>query len=225
MKQTMRTGRADRIMAIKRLPEFKNDFAEFLKIKKTRDRDLIFKKACELETKWGEPLELIEKADEFYYGVTKKGKILYCIRVVSAIEEEPIRKLPLREGEKVVKRQITGSRLYLEVDIFNATKEQLIEDFKRVISKYDPYLPELRKNKKRETKLDHWKVYDLYQERKNFLEVTREIFKVESSMKKEKLDPNYDERLLKQVRNAYKRAEKIIENTRLSLNLPPKPPQ
>jgi hypothetical protein len=212
-EKVLRISRADRLMAIKRLPEFKRDYEEFLKIKKTGKSDLIAKKAYELEEKYGDHIEAIENAEKIYYEITKKGKDpSFCIRVVHTIEKDPIREFTFRDEGKVTKRWIEGERLYLEVDIKNATKEELIKDFKRIIDRYDDFLPELRKSKKRESKLDHWEVWDRYsQEGRNLLNVTRRIFNVNGN-------PNFDfdENLYKQVKDAYKRAKNIINSVKLT---------
>lgn len=207
-----RISRADRLMAIKRLPEFKKDYQDYLKIRKKGDQTLIIEKIVELYKKWGEEIPSIENAENIYYNVTKKGENpSFCIKVVYSIEKNPVREYALGNGEKITKRWIEGDRLYLEVDMRNANRGELIKDFKRIIDEYDDILPGVRGTRKRKTKVDHWEVWNTYQKNKNLQNVTRKIFDV-----KGKLYKDFGEGLYKQVVRAYNRAENIIKSVKSS---------
>jgi hypothetical protein len=180
-------------------------------IKKTENPDLISNKAIELDLKWGERIEAIEVAEIIY-----KQTHSFCIRVVHMIEEDPIREFAIGDGEKVVERWIEGNRLYLKVDIKNATKYELIKDFKRVIDQYDDCLKDVRKSKKRTTKLDHWTVWDMHNEgNQNLLTITKNLCYGKKKPSGKLGNPTYNKPLMKKYKNvqgAYNRAKDIIES-------------
>ncbi len=209
MKDAKRISKADRLMAIKRLPAFMIDYEEYL-IVKSKNSELGYKKADEMGIKWGEPLASIEKADEIFYDVTKKGKDpSFCIKVVHSIERDPLSRFSLGDGSEVTDWFLSGDRLYLEVDIKNATKNELKKDFKRIIDGFDNYLKKESGKRNRQTIFDHWEVYDMHhKENMNFTQIAR-------ALSREKGNPTYNpdlEAALKAVKRAYNAAEAIMQN-------------
>ncbi len=130
------------------------------------------------------------------------------------IERDPIVHFVVADVKENDEREITdyclsGERLYLEVDIKNATKNELKKDFKRIIDEFDNFLKEERKKRDQQTKVDHWKVYDMrHKDKLNFTQIARKL-----SEKKGNSTYNSDlEAALKAVKRAYNAAEVIMQN-------------
>ncbi len=188
-------------MAIKRNDEFKRDYEELLKRRETGNEDLVSEQSFEIFKKWGEEVEAIVRADEIY---ELSETPPHSVRPVSSIESKPIIEFALREGEKVIKREIEGEHLYLKVDVRNYTKEELMRDFEKRIDDYKGILKD--KSRARELVVNHWKVWDMAKEGKPLTQITRELHDVQGH-------PEYEgwSGLYNQIKRAYKRAEAIME--------------
>lgn len=216
----MKISRVDRLLAIKRHPEFIKDREQYERIKQTGNTDHICGMEYYIEHKWGEPLARIEYAEE-HRRLKREGKSpLSSISVVTHIEEEPIVSFKSWEGESVKRRWNTGSHLYLKVDL-NFSRETLKKDFLKIVDSYQSRSRDLSREGK--TTIDPFEVYDLHiYHKKNFLQITKERMGItESTIANERKknpkyrpSPAYDvevRNIYKQVKRAYIKANKIIE--------------
>lgn len=209
----------DRRMAIKRCPEFEEDYKKFQELNEKGDENAIAKKMVEMEERWGEPIEAVIKAEESYKLMknTDGEKPLFSVKPVTSINGKPIIKFSSGDGEKVTQEWIEGDYLYLKVNIRNVIGDKLKKDFKAIVDEYKKILKD--KSRDRKLSLDHWEIWDKkHKEGKNYRKITRELFDVQG-------DPIYDgwSDKLSLVIRARKKAESIFKAVRSELNLPPYP--
>lgn len=206
-KPSAKLDRANRLMAIKRHPEFKKDYQELLKIRQTHDEQRIARKEYEIRKKWGESVEAIEKAEELY-----SPKRLPSVRPVisQTLPYEPLRVLytlgqEVDGKEVIIEQPLAGERLYLEVDIRNYPVTAIMEDIMQIITHYKEILKDTGRNK--EFTLDIWRIYDMKASGLNFSQIARQLSGIEGN-------PSYNDDLMKcykQVKRAYEKARTIIE--------------
>ena len=194
----MRLKRYDKLMAIKNHHEFIQDHKKYKSLKRESIKS---KRRMELERKWGEEIEVIEKPE-------KSKKIRSnCVKVVYTIEQKPIRDSALTRDNRIIERYIDGKRLYLEVDI-NETKENLKKEFINTITQYKKILPKNNYRNKDST-IDPWEIWsEVHNKKKKLLEIARERSGRGGN-------PNNDNILrseYEQVRRVYKKAEEMIES-------------
>jgi len=205
-KNGSRIMRYDRLQAIQRTPEFIAEYREYKELIKLKDSapeelrsqagDRAAQKGIELELKWGAHPTEIMHANKF------KGRPK-CVEVVETIStfEKPIYKVGTNNVEA-----LSGDRLYLKVNIRD-TKENLLENFKRIIYEYKELLSEEPSKKNRGTRFDPWKIYDMYKKEPNFSRIAKKLSGINEN-------PSYNsvvKKYYKAVKNAYKQACQMIE--------------
>lgn len=221
----MRMSKYDRCMAIKRHPEFIEEYEEYIKLKcltqpMCEDTEQSIEKSIEIWEKWGVSVEEIEHAEE----MSKEAHD--CIMVVTTIENTPMSIIDDGSSYKIiatketpdgsltfgirgggpVKKKVVGNKLYLEVDIYD-TISNLKEEFDRTIRKYKAMLPE-DKSRDKELNVDHWKVYDMANnENLNPHQIAKDNSGIKDNASHNKKLESWD----KAVRNALNRATRMVE--------------
>ena len=209
---TIKVSKIDRRMAIKRLPEYESDYKELLSARKTGDGALLSKKMVEIWEKWGEEVEAIEhveELDEYMDHAEKNKKPPLSVKAIRPEGfRDPIREFTSRTGDTVTEKWIEGERLYLEVDIYNASKGELKKDFAKIIEEYKEIMSDISRDIPTTNYRFKWKIWDMcHKEGKNLLQITREVFDLQGN-------PTYDfaPKYYKQVERAYRNADLIIQS-------------
>jgi hypothetical protein len=217
----MRITELDKRRAIKRLPEFQKEYTRYKKFKteiKKREFEVLFFK------KWKFELLQIIHADEVAK-YRKDGQSIEVINYEPAGGEISRTMLCLiYDGEERIQGNDSGEYLYLKIskaNLDNKTEKLLIQDFRNAIS---PYRKLLTENRSRGTDIEKglWPVYDLYiSTGNNMNETTRKWFKVIGNPAPLPNENEFDEKLLKQIQQAVRNAETIINAVRQEYDLKP----
>ena len=207
----MKISTIDRTQAIKRSKIYKQDYADYMKTVDYAQQDVHI----------GSP-------ENYHVRLTMAGKKLCekwnlvfpvnphlpdaqdSLNAVIALLDPP-EKWKTHTANEIglgKQKQIThvNGKLVLMIDT-SFTHKQIEEAFK----KYIKCRVKERSGRERENTLDIWKIYDAYCDKKNMLEVTRNIFKIKATG--ENL-PAYDKRTnsnYEQVKRHYKKASNIID--------------
>ena len=205
----MKISTIDRIKAIKRSKIYKQDYANYRKTVDYSQQDIHIgspenyhvrltpagKKLCE---KWNLqfPVNLhLTDAQE-------------ALNAVISLLDPPEKWATSKANAIGNQKQFThvNGKLVLMIDT-SFTHKQIEEAFK----KYIKYWIKEGSGRERENTFDIWEIYDAYCDKKNMLEVTRNIFKIKATG--ENL-PAYDKRTnsnYEQVKRHYKKASNIID--------------
>ena len=187
-------------MAIKRHPDFLKDYKKYKQLKSPAWK---LRKELEIEKKWGECLRAIENAE-------KLKNTANPVKAVTIFEHDPIRLFSSRNGDDITDSFITGKRLYLEIDIINNTKDDIVKGVKRRLEEHQKALPKV-KSRNRKFKSNMWELYDKIDEK---LKEGLNLFKAVQEITGTKDYPTINEKFMRYYRkaqNAYNKAKKIIE--------------
>lgn len=194
----------DRIMAIVRTKEYRDDLKAFVKGKVTED---------EIKLKWN--IGTIYDREKLKYEDKEGPEILESYhKAYWAIEELGFGRGALKAKE--IKRikdclsQIETQEPYIILKInLSSDKKDIIEAFNNTLMAYTLYLdPKNPQDKRlRELTCDPWKVWDMYQEEKNLAEVTRRYFNKQGVP-----GHHFDESLYKEIRRAFNKANNILSH-------------
>ena len=191
----MRMSRYDRLMAIKRHPEFEREYRKYKEYKNSQGQRAL-KKLIEIETRWGEHLGEIVNAENFKDATNS-------VQVVTYIRRKPIR--AIYTGDEIT--EIPGERLYVEIDL-NDTNENILKGVERIIRRYKKALPDNKNRNKQPTRsdIDLWEVYDLKTGGLSLSEIAQQ----NSGIKSKKFDNPHFKACYDAVQRAYVKAEGYI---------------
>ncbi len=167
--------RLNRLMAIKRHPQFQQDYKDLLEARANGDEERIVAISVRVLKRWGEEIEQIGNADELY----EQSRLnVRDVEPVTSVFSEPLRVLRSGKNNEIVEEKLLGDDLYLRVNI-NAPLDKLVDDFKDIVSRYQGLAG--NRGRTRKFQVDPWLVYDLHTEGKSLVEITREMFGLEGN--------------------------------------------
>lgn len=198
----MNISQYNSMMAIKRHPEFKENYNAYNKLKNSNKR---LQKAFEIKKKWGYEVERIINIEKI------KNLKPDCVKQTFGIYEKPMQIISIRSGDEVIKREVSGERLYLKVDIY-ATTDDLMKAFKGIISEYKEVLPKDKRRNKGTREVNIWDAYDMHTI--DNLDISQITQKLIDSKKKDLYVSNPYQAVYNAVKRGIAKAEKNIRQVK-----------
>jgi hypothetical protein len=193
--------RYDRLMAIKRHPEFIKDYEKYKRYKNPSGQRAL-RKLVEIATKWAEEPEAILNAE-------KLKDTANPVKVATEIDYKRC-VIICRDGDNIIPSvQPGGTLLYLEIDLRD-TKKEILKGVERRIAFYKQAVPKDNRRKRQSKVVDIWDVYDLHRSGLNLNQIAKKLSGIRDN-------PSYNETLMnkyKAIERAFDKAQAMIDSIR-----------
>ena len=216
---------ADRIQALKRIPQVKADLEAIEKAK----REYNFSESFNLEENFLKRYKL----PDYCVRLNIHPSVIKIIRpdhIKSFLKPIPVKSLsvgllgggsedlttiPLSHDEICKRLDLfipsDGKHLPISIDL-SKTETEIIAELKGILKKARNPVKKSQAKKLRKHDVDIWKVFEMYKASKNFTKIARSMSKV-----KDNVHPSYNKKLdgwRKAAKRAYRKAEQIYEKVK-----------